>query len=481
MSQDADYSSSFSEELSDEVTEELWDGASASFQSAASRKLNNTSLTGSLDGCLTLNDGRRIIDEILPSHPLSVIGGLEVWSVVALTREEISASTFDDVVRELEELRVESNGLENSPSDPAAECCDSQWIRELQVSNQHIGQGSFGRVYKASLDGQMYALKVVEASRHSQIQNIAREARANMLLRHENVVGCFKCCILSKRGDGSVYGSTRGQNLMLWILQELCEGDTLDKAIRKPWLYPPGRDAASRERILLDMSLQVANGLDYIHSHGHIHGDLSTNNVLLALPQNDTQNDRTAEQKEQRAHDVRRGHDGRAASTTETDLSGLISGEWDSSDPSAHTTSADGSLDGPLPSRYPCTLADVTLKISDFGRSKEEGPNGKSCRTDTIGTVTFMPPEALTSGSLKPSSDVYSYGILLMQLWSGQLPYQGHNFAQIIFEASQGRTPPVPPNLEAPDVIKDLIRECTSPIAVNRPTMREVIDRLSSS
>ena len=183
--------------------------------------------------------------------------------------------------------------------------------------------------------------------------------------------------------------------------------------------------------------------------------------MLLALPQNDTQNDRTAEQ-----------------STTETDLSGLNSGEWDSSDPSAHTTSADGSLDGPLPSRYPCTLADVTLKISDFGRSKEEGPNGKSCRTDTIGTVTFMPPEALTSGSLKPSSDVYSYGILLMQLWSGQLPYQGHNFAQIIFEASQGRTPP---NLEAPDVIKDLIRECTSPIAVNRPTMREVIDRLSSS
>ena len=68
-----------------------------------------------------------------------------------------------------------------------------------------------------------------------------------------------------------------------------------------------------------------------------------------------------------------------------------------------------------------------------------------------------------------------------MQLWSGQLPYQGHNFAQIIFEASQGRTPPVPPNLEAPDVIKDLIRECTSPIAVNLPTMREVIDRLSSS
>lgn len=472
LSQDAEYSS-FSDELSDEVTEEL-DGASASFQSAASRKLNNTNLTGSLDGCLTLNNGRRSIDEILPSHPLSVIGGLDGWSVVPLTREEISGSTFDDIVRELEGLRVESNCLEKSPSDPEAECCDSQWIRELQVSNQHIGQGSFGRVYKVSLDGQMYALKVVEASRNSQIQNIAREARANMLLRHDNVVGCFKCCALSKRGDRSVYSATGGQKLILWILQELCEGDTLDKAIRKPWLYPPGRDAASRERILLDMSLQVANGLDYIHSHGHIHGDLSTNNVLLALPQND----RTAEQ---RAHDGRRGHEGRDASTTGTDLSGLNSCEWDSSDPSADTTSADVSLDVPLPSRYPYTLADVTLKISDFGRSKEEAPNGKSCRTDTIGTVTFMPPEVLTSGSLKPSSDVYSYGVLLMQLWSGQLPYQGHNFAQIIFEASQGRTPPVPPNLQAPDVIKDLIRECTSPIAVHRPTMREVIDRLSSS
>jgi serine/threonine protein kinase len=223
------------------------------------------------------------------------------------------------------------------------------------------------------------------------------------------------------------------------MLQELCEGGTLDEAIRRPWMYPPGNDAASREDILIKLSTQIARGLEYIHSHGHIHGDLSSNNVLLSLPPDHSYP----------------AHQTHANSTA---------------DASEHRP--DDTSDTPSYSD-PRMWENVTLKISDFGRSKEK--EFGSCRTDSIGTVTFMPPETLTAGSLQPSADIYSYGVILIQLWAGKLPYQNYNFAQIIFEASQGRTPPVPEDMVAPRCIKDIIRQCLSPFSSERPTATEIL------
>ena len=369
-------------------------------------------------------------------QPRSINEHLPNISVVSLSRNNLNpAIGVEEILCELERLGfgdgvsyADQKGL----SRPEESTCEERvvteegertspdrldnqeslsWITDVQVDWCPIGQGSYGKVYRAVADDQVYALKIVEASSRCRLRKLAAEAHANMLLKHENVVHCFNCCFMTNGLESSA--PERDESVMeLWMLQELCEGGTLDEAVRGP-AYPPGNDRLSRERILTKLSAQIAKGLEYIHSHGQIHGDLSSNNVLLSLP-----------------HEY-------AGSRTDPTM-------WEH----------------------------VTLKIADFGRSKEKGVG--SCRTDSIGTVTFMPPEALTTGSLVPSSDIYAYGVILMQLWTGELPYQEYNFAQIIFETSQGRTPQVSLDMDAPDFIKRIIRQCVSPLPADRPTVSEI-------
>ncbi len=421
------YSSSDGESVEEDIDEK--DGTSCSLLSGASSAVNN------LAECL---EGASKQSEFIVEKVRDV-------SVVSFSRND--GVSIEEIIFELERLGVESSDwherAKGSPSggDTCQETCSNLesepvspdilgtpdsifWITDIQVIwQQLIGQGSYGKVYRAVSDDQAYALKVVEASSKSHLRKLAAEARVNMLLKHENVVHCFKCCFLSKRRPEDAPNHDESP-LELWMLQELCEGGTLDDAIRGPF-YPPGNDRAARERILMTLSTQIAKGLEHIHSHGHIHGDLSSNNVLLALPQDH------APPGDPDAH-------GRTDRTT-----------WES----------------------------VTLKISDFGRSKEKGLS--SCRTDSIGTVTFMPPEALTTGSLLPSSDIYSFGVILLQLWTGALPYQGCNFAQIIFQTSQGCTPQIPCDMDAPERMKSIIRKCLSPMPADRPTATEILGMLN--
>jgi len=45
--------------------------------------------------------------------------------------------------------------------------------------------------------------------------------------------------------------------------------------------------------------------------------------------------------------------------------------------------------------------------------------------TFTAGTVSHMPPEVLKDGILTPAVDVFSFGMLLWELISGELPFLG--------------------------------------------------------
>jgi serine/threonine protein kinase len=62
------------------------------------------------------------------------------------------------------------------------------------------------------------------------------------------------------------------------------------------------------------------------------------------------------------------------------------------------------------------------VKIGDFGLSKLKCIHKQS--SGRVGTTHWMAPEILRSEVYTDAADVYSYGAILWEMLSGQIPYQ---------------------------------------------------------
>ncbi|VVA13048.1 PREDICTED: probable [Prunus dulcis] len=63
-------------------------------------------------------------------------------------------------------------------------------------------------------------------------------------------------------------------------------------------------------------------------------------------------------------------------------------------------------------------------KLSDFGLAKMLGMEESKVFTDVRGTIGYMDPEYMTNAKLTCASDVYSFGIVSLQLLSGQKVFE---------------------------------------------------------
>lgn len=59
-------------------------------------------------------------------------------------------------------------------------------------------------------------------------------------------------------------------------------------------------------------------------------------------------------------------------------------------------------------------------KLSDFGLAKMLGLEESKVFTDVRGTIGYMDPEYMSNAKLTCASDIYSFGIVILQLLSGQ-------------------------------------------------------------
>lgn len=60
----------------------------------------------------------------------------------------------------------------------------------------------------------------------------------------------------------------------------------------------------------------------------------------------------------------------------------------------------------------------AVVQIADFGLSRHA--SATTMDTETYGTVTHMPPELLMDGKLTKSADVYAFGVLLWEMYTGR-------------------------------------------------------------
>jgi serine/threonine-protein kinase len=94
------------------------------------------------------------------------------------------------------------------------------------------------------------------------------------------------------------------------------------------------------------------------------------------------------------------------------------------------------------------------LKVLDFGVAKHHDPDGQGDSTKTgtpLGSPQYMSPEqALGERDIGPQSDVFSLGVVLYELLSGQRPYEGGSFLKIVHNILT--KPPAPLQQVCPDL-----------------------------
>ena len=104
------------------------------------------------------------------------------------------------------------------------------------------------------------------------------------------------------------------------------------------------------------------------------------------------------------------------------------------------------------------------VKILDFGLAKTvELPQSDLERQDTlttpgtaIGTVSYMSPEQARGTEVDPRTDLFSFGVVLFEMATGLLPFQGRSPAEV-FSAILRDTPPLVTDVRT-DLPGDLAR-----------------------
>jgi len=240
---------------------------------------------------------------------------------------------------------------------------------------EKLGEGGMGVVYKAEdlKLKRIVALKFLppELTRDPEAkERFIQEAQAASALDHPNI-----CVIheIDETEDGQMF-----------ICMAYYDGETLKKKIASGQLSLDS---------VIDIAIQIAQGLVKAHEHGIVHRDIKPGNIMITK--------------------------------------------------------------------------DGMVKILDFGLAKLAGQVGLTKTGTTVGTIAYMSPEQACGEEVDHRSDIWSFGVMLYEMISGQLPFKGEYEQAVVYsiisevpESITGLSSGVPMELES--IINKCLEKKTS-------------------
>lgn len=104
----------------------------------------------------------------------------------------------------------------------------------------------------------------------------------------------------------------------------------------------------------------------------------------------------------------------------------------------------------------------LTCKITDFGIARAYGDTTLTQTNQMLGTVYYLSPEQARGNVATAQSDIYSLGILIFEMITGQIPFKGESAVAIALKHLQEELPEIDKYREkVPQSVKNIVLQAT--------------------